>query len=93
MTTGQKILQVFNFYLLQISKLFNLLDSLELFPGISYLDMLISIIIISVLLKIITFGIEKYSVYDEETDSYKTKTRSITSIGNRNIRYRKSRTR
>lgn len=72
MLSGEKILQVFNFYIQQLIKVFNVLDSLELFPGISYLTMLIIIAIISILFRIITFGLKSRSLINEfiNNDSY-----------------------
>jgi len=67
--------EVFIFYLETLKKLFNLLDSFEIFPGISYLSFMVAVIFISVFIKIISFGLKDdfQSILTFGIPSYKNK--------------------
>ena len=62
MTSGQAILQIFNFFISQIGKAITVMDSFEFLPNISYWDLVLTLCIISILIKFAKFGIDKKEI-------------------------------
>lgn len=55
---GESILLIVRFFIQQIGKIFDILNRFEILPGISYFDLMLSIFVICILIKIIRFGYE-----------------------------------
>ncbi len=55
---GESILLIVRFFIQQIGKIFDILNRFEILPGISYFDLMLSIFVIYILIKIIRFGYE-----------------------------------
>ena len=56
MSSGESIIEIFKFYIGCLQKIFIVLDSFEFLPGISFLDFMIALVIISLLIKLLHFG-------------------------------------
>lgn len=71
MTSGEAIYQVVLFYIKILGQLLNLMNSFEILPGISFLGLIITVIVIAIIFKLIRGGLPSYEVsaiYDGNTN-------------------------
>ncbi len=66
MSSGESIIEIFKFYIGCLQKIFSVLDSFEFLPGISFLDFMIALVIISLLVKLLHFGITDTEVFKDD---------------------------
>ncbi len=59
LSTGEDFLQVYNWYIEQILKVFEVMKSFEILPGVTYYHFLLGLIFIGILLKIVKLGYDK----------------------------------
>ena len=53
---GESILLIARFFIQQLGKIFDILDNFEILPGVTYFNLMLSIFVICILIKIIRFG-------------------------------------
>ena len=82
---NNKFALVFKFWLSQLGKLFELTKSIYIFDNISLFHSMVAFVIITILLKLIRFGVEKTSIYDPDTDSYREVTQHVTTFSGKNF--------
>ena len=85
----ESILLIFRFFIQQIGKVFEILNKFEILPGISYFYFLLGIIIISLLLKIVRFGID-VNTYDDGMGNLHQTVYKKVGFGHSNFRSIKS---
>lgn len=53
---GESVLLIARFFIQQLGMIFDILDNFEILPGVSYFNLMLSIFVICILIKIIRFG-------------------------------------
>ena len=83
--------KVFKFYIEQLVKLFDLMKQIPVLDSLSLYDTTIILIVIYIFTKLIRFGVEKVSIYDDATNTYKTTISRTVNYGTKLKRRKSSR--
>lgn len=86
---GESVLLIVRFFLEQLGKVFEILNNFEILPGISYFYFLLGVMIISILVKIVRFGVDINTYDDGMGNSYSNVYKKV-GLGHSNFRFIKS---
>lgn len=59
--SGEAMYQVFSWYLEQLKKVFNVLDSVEILPNFTFLNMLVTLLFVGLFFDVLRFGLNRFT--------------------------------